>query len=97
MDGRDTTFKILPDAAVKVYLDTTPEVRAKRRVKQNEELGFSVDYQKILDEINERDNRDKNRETDPLQIVKDAVYIDATDMTIDQVVEKISQHVDAIK
>ena len=97
MDGRDTTFKILPDAAVKVYLDTTPEIRAKRRVKQNEELGFSVDYQKILDEINERDHRDKNRATDPLQIVKDAIYIDATDMTIDQVVEKISQHVDAIK
>ena len=97
MDGRDTTFKILPDAEVKVYLDTTPEIRAKRRVKQNEELGFSVDYQKILDEINERDNRDKNRATDPLQIVSDAIYIDATDMTIDQVVEKISQHIDAIK
>lgn len=97
MDGRDTTFKILPDAHVKVYLDTTPEVRAKRRVKQNEELGFNVNYETILNEINERDHRDKNRETDPLQIVKDAVYIDATSLSIEQVIEKISQYVEALK
>lgn len=96
MDGRDTTFKILPDAEVKVYLDTTPEVRAERRVKQNKELGFNIDKDIILKEINERDHRDKNRETDPLQIVKDAVYIDATNMSIDEVVEKISQYVEAL-
>ena len=97
MDGRDTTFKILPDAEVRIYLDTSAEVRAQRRVDQNKELGFNIDFDKILSEINERDHRDKNRETDPLHVAPGVEYIDATNMSIEQVLEKASQLVEAKK
>ena len=89
MDGRDTTFKIMPNADVKIFLDTSPEVRARRRQEQNQELGYSTDYNTILKEIQIRDERDRTRETDPLHITKGAHLIDASDMTIDQVVDTI--------
>ena len=92
MDGRDTTFRIMPDADLKIFLDTSPEVRARRRVKQNEELGYPTDYDEILNEIKVRDQRDRNRKKDPLHKTEDAHLIDASEMTIDEVVEKISNY-----
>lgn len=89
MDGRDTTFKIMPDADVKIFLDTSPEVRAKRRVDQNEELGYSTNYEEILEEIRIRDRRDRTREVDPLHVTEGAHLIDASEMSIDDVVQKI--------
>ena len=91
MDGRDTTFKIMPDADLKIFLDTTPEVRARRRVEQNEKLGYSTDYDEILNEIKIRDQRDRTRETDPLHKTEDAHLIDASDLSIDQVIDKIKE------
>lgn len=91
MDGRDTTFKIMPNADFKFFLDTSPEVRAKRRLSQNEEFGYSTDYDKILKEIKTRDHRDRTRKVDPLHKTKDAYLINASDMTIEEVVEKIIQ------
>lgn len=89
MDGRDTTFKIMPNADFKFFLDTIPEIRAQRRVKQNKEIGFSTDYDKILSEIKERDHRDRTRMADPLHKTLDAHLIDASNMTIDDVVNEI--------
>ena len=93
MDGRDTTFRILPNAELKFYIDTKQEVRAQRRLEQNKKLGFNTSYQSILNEIKERDYRDKNREIDPLQIVEDAIFIDSSNMTLNEVVQKISDEI----
>ncbi|NQZ65979.1 MAG: (d)CMP kinase [Mycoplasmatales bacterium] len=89
MDGRDTTFKIMPDADFKFFLDTDAEIRAKRRVEQNSKIGFSTDYEKILSEIKIRDHRDRTREVDPLHQTADAHLIDTSEMTIENVVKEI--------
>ena len=95
MDGRDTTYRVMPNAELKLYIDTKAEVRAKRRVKQNEELGFSTDYDQVLADIQERDHRDKTRATDPLQVVDDAIYIDSTNMTETELLDHITGLVSA--
>lgn len=97
MDGRDTTFKIMPDADLKIFLDTAPEVRAKRRVEQNRILGFDTNYDNILKEIKERDHRDRTREIDPLHKTEDAYLIDSSDMNIEQVVKAIEKLISEIK
>ncbi len=89
MDGRDITSVVLPNAEIKVFMWASPEERANRRVKQNTELGFSTDFDKILKEINDRDYQDMNRKIGPLMQVKDAVKLDTTDYSIEQVVQEI--------
>ncbi|MCK5807286.1 MAG: (d)CMP kinase [Mycoplasmataceae bacterium] len=96
MDGRDTTFKIMPNADVKIFLDTSPEVRAQRRLDQNKELGFSQNYEEILREIKLRDKRDRERKLDPLHVTEGAHLIDASDMTLNEVVSKINKIVESI-
>ena len=89
MDGRDIGTKVLPDAAVKIFLTASPEERTKRRVLDFAQKGISLDYKEVLHEINERDKRDSNREHSPLKLADDGVLLDSSDMTIDQVVEAI--------
>ncbi|WP_322875577.1 (d)CMP kinase [Mycoplasmopsis felis] len=89
IDGRDTTFRIMPHAEVKIFLWAQAEERAKRRVKQNAELGFNTEYKEILYEVQKRDEQDMNRDFDPLHKTEDAVYIDCTELTIEEVVQKI--------
>ncbi|WXA52322.1 (d)CMP kinase [Mycoplasmopsis cynos] len=89
IDGRDTTFRIMPHAEVKIFLWAQAEERAKRRVKQNAELGFNTEYKEILYEVQKRDEQDMNRDFDPLHKTEDAVYIDCTELTIEEVVKKI--------
>ena len=74
----------------KIYLDATSEERAKRRVEQNEKNGLESNYNQILKDIIERDNRDMNREISPLRKADDAILVDTTSLSIDKVVEKIS-------
>ena len=90
-EGRDTTFNILPNADLKIFLDTKPEIRAKRRLIQNKKLGYSSDYENILKEIIIRDKRDKNRKKDPLHKEKDAFLINSSFLTIDEVVNEIKK------
>ncbi|CAM9104787.1 (d)CMP kinase [Mycoplasma marinum] len=89
MDGRDITSIVLPDAEVKVFMWASPEERANRRVLQNKELGYSTNFDKILNEINKRDYQDMNREVGPLIQTDDSIRLDTTDMSISEVVEKI--------
>lgn len=89
LDGRDIGSVVLKDAEVKVYLDASSDVRAQRRVLQNQALHIDGDYETIKKSIEERDYQDKNRTTSPLVIVPDALYIDATYLTLDEVVDKI--------
>ncbi len=89
MDGRDIGTVVLPNADLKVYLTASAEERARRRCKQNEEKGIPADFDTILKEVNERDERDMNREIAPLKQAEDAVLLDTTDMNFEQVVEKL--------
>ena len=89
MEGRDIGTVVFPNANVKIYLDATPEERAKRRLKQNQEKGIQSSYEEVLKNIIDRDKRDSSREIAPLKKAKDAVYVDSSDMTIEQVVQKI--------
>ena len=89
MEGRDIGTVIFPKANVKIYLDASPEERARRRVKQNQEKGMESSYEEVLKNIMERDKRDLSREIAPLKQAEDAIYIDTSDMTVDEVVDKI--------
>ncbi len=87
-DGRDMGTVVFPDAQVKIFLDADAEVRAQRRVKQLMAVGKSADYNEILREIKERDDRDRNRPVAPLKPAADAVVIDSSDMDIAAVYQK---------
>ena len=89
MEGRDIGTVVFPNADVKIYLDATPEERARRRMLQNEEKGIKASYEEILKGIQDRDKRDSTREIAPLKKAEDAIYIDSTNLSIEQVVEKI--------
>lgn len=89
MEGRDIGTTVFPNADVKIYLDATPEERARRRVLQNEEKGIETSYEEVLENIKDRDYRDSNREIAPLRKAEDAIYIDSSDMTIEEVVDKV--------
>ena len=89
MDGRDIGTNILPDAQLKIYLTASVDTRAIRRYKELIEKGTDCDLEAIKKDIEQRDYQDMHRETAPLMQAKDAVYLDSSDMTIDQVVEKI--------
>ena len=89
MEGRDIGTTVFPNANVKIYLDASAEERARRRTKQNEENNLPSDYEEILKSIKSRDEQDRTREISPLKQAEDAVYIDSSDMTIEEVVNKI--------
>lgn len=91
MDGRDIGTTILPGADVKIYLTASSLTRAKRRYLELQEKGESCDLEKIREDIEERDRRDMNREISPLKQAQDAVLVDSSDMTIDEVVKRILQ------
>ena len=89
MDGRDIGTVVLPDADVKVYLTASVETRAKRRFLELQEKGEPTDLAKIAADIEDRDYRDMHRDISPLRQAEDATLVDSSDMTIDQVVERI--------
>ena len=89
IDGRDIGTRVLTNAPVKIFLTATPEERARSRYKQQVEKGDMTPYEQVLSELNARDEQDMNRETDPLRQAEDAVLVDSTDMTPEQVVDAI--------
>lgn len=93
MDGRDIGTHVFPDAQYKFFLTATPEERASRRFKELREKGQEVCYEDILADVKERDHRDVTRKQDPLRKADDAVEIDSTSMTIDQVVAAMLEKV----
>jgi len=90
MDGRDIGTNVLPDAEFKFFLTATPEERAMRRYKELVEKGQDVSYEKILADINERDYNDMHRELDPLRKAEDAIEVDTTKMTIEEVIAHLT-------
>ncbi|NIK28325.1 cytidylate kinase [Thalassobacillus devorans] len=91
MDGRDIGTHVIPDAEVKIFMIATVEERAERRHQENLEKGFSSDLEELKDEIRRRDEIDSQREVAPLVKADDAVEIDTTSLSIDEVVERIIQ------
>lgn len=89
MDGRDIGTVILPDAGLKIYLTASPEIRAKRRYDELIARGTPQDYDELLQEIIQRDYNDMHRETSPLKQAEDAVLLDSSDLTLEQVVDRI--------
>ncbi len=89
MEGRDIATNVFPNADVKIYLDATPEERAKRRMKQNEEKGIVSTYEEVLENIKFRDYNDKTSSVAPLKQAEDAIYIDSSNLSIEEVTEKV--------
>lgn len=89
MDGRDIGTCVLPNADLKVYLTASSKERARRRYKEQQERGMECDFDQIERDIIARDEQDMNREVSPLRQAEDAVLVDASDMTIDEVVAKV--------
>lgn len=97
MDGRDIGTCVLPKAQLKIYLTASSRVRALRRYEELRAKGEACDLDVIEADIMDRDYRDMNREISPLKQAEDAVLVDTSDMTIDQVVEKIINLAEAKK
>ncbi|HLR63176.1 MAG TPA: (d)CMP kinase [Lentibacillus sp.] len=93
MDGRDIGTQVLPDAEVKIFLQASVEERAKRRYEENVSRGFSTDFEKLKQEIEERDRIDSKREVAPLIKADDAIELDTTSLSIDEVAESILSEV----
>lgn len=91
MDGRDIGTVVLPNATVKFFLTASPEVRATRRTEELRAKGERADYQQILKEIQQRDDRDIHREVRPLKEARDAVRVDSSDKTVEQVLEEMKR------
>ncbi len=94
MDGRDIGTVVLPDANVKIYLTASSYVRAKRRFDELTAKGQECSIEEIEKDIIDRDHRDMTREISPLKQADDAVLLDSSDMTIDQVVDKMKEIID---
>ena len=89
MEGRDIGTHVFPDANVKIYLDASPEERAQRRLKQNIEKGIDISYEEILKNIMFRDKNDSSSPIGTLKKAEDAIYIDSTNMNIDEVLSEV--------
>jgi len=85
MEGRDIGTVVFPDADLKIFLTASPEVRADRRYHEHQQKGDAIDRARTLDEIHERDQRDRERSTSPLVRAPDAVVVDSTAMEAEEV------------
>lgn len=93
MEGRDITTIVFPNADYKFYLDASVEERANRRYIQNQKSGINMSFDEILENIKKRDYNDMNKPVGALKRTEEQVYIDATNLTIDEVVEKIIEYI----
>jgi CMP/dCMP kinase len=91
-DGRDMGTVVFTDATLKIFLDASAEVRAERRYKQLKNKGLSVSLRGLLEQIQERDARDRGRAIAPLKPAEDAIVLDSTSMTIEMVVQQVLSH-----
>lgn len=93
VEGRDIGTVVLPDADFKFYLDATEEERAGRRFKELKEMGMDVVFDEIKSDVKKRDDSDMSRKVAPLKKAEDAICIDTTGMSIEEVVEKIISYI----
>lgn len=89
MDGRDIGTTVLPDSELKIYMNASPEVRAERRFIEEQIKGIEIDMRTLTEQIRKRDEQDKNRALSPLRKAEDALFLDTSYMTIEEVTQKI--------
>lgn len=89
LEGRDMGTVVFPDAEVKFYLDASPEVRAHRRHKEMVENGESIEWEKVFEDVLKRDAGDSKRRLSPLRPTKDAIMIDSTELSIEEVRDRM--------
>lgn len=94
LDGRDMGTTVFPKADVKIFLIASPEIRAKRRLKEYDEKGIAATYEEVLESIKERDYIDSTRKESPLVKAQDAHEIDSSELNIDDVLKEISAYID---
>lgn len=90
MEGRDIGTFVIPDAEVKIFMTASPEIRAKRRYDQMVAAGKPADYDEIFEDTRKRDYQDSHRDYHPLQQAEDAVYLDTSDMSIEENIDAIA-------
>jgi len=93
LDGRDITSVVLPHAKYKFFLTASPEVRAERRFEELKAKGSTLDFNSILDDINKRDYNDSHRANSPLIRTEDSIFVDTSEMTIDEVLAYMSSFI----
>lgn len=89
VEGRDICTVVFPNADVKIYLDASEEVRAKRRFEENQQNGIDTTYEEVLENVKMRDYNDMHKKFGALKRADDAIVVDSSNLTIDEVVEKI--------
>ncbi|PWI34981.1 (d)CMP kinase [Vibrio albus] len=94
-DGRDMGTVVFPEAQAKIFLDATAEERANRRLKQLQDKGLDVRFDHLLSEIQERDDRDRNRAVAPLRPADDALVLDSTSFSIDEVLNQALEYIES--
>ena len=91
MEGRDITTYVFPNADVKIYLDADVEERARRRYKENVEKGIETTFEEVLEDMKKRDYNDMHKPMGALKVAEDAVVIDTTKLSIEEVKEKVEE------
>ena len=97
MEGRDIGTKVFPEAELKIFLDASENTRARRRFTQNRRKREALNLEGVLEEIRQRDRRDRERADSPLVQARDALYLDTSNQTVDEVVETILKRVQAME
>lgn len=93
VDGRDATYRILPNAEVKFFMSASPEIRAKRRMLQDAQMGIESKYEDVFESIKKRDYEDINRSIDPLKVSEGSIEIDTSNMSIEENFEVLYQEI----
>ena len=95
VDGRDICTTVLPNATAKIFLTASPEERARRRYLEQQEKGIGESFEKVLQELKERDEQDMNRAVEPLRQAPDAELVDSTGLTFEETVDAVIRIVEA--
>ena len=89
VEGRDIGTVVFPNANIKIYIDASEEIRAQRRYEENKQNGIDITYEEVLENVKMRDYNDMHKKVGALKKADDAIVVDSTNLTIDEVVEKI--------
>ena len=97
MEGRDITTVVFPNADVKIYMDADENERARRRFNELQEKGSDITYEEVLKNIQTRDKNDREKEVGALKIAEDAIYLDTTNLSIEEVKNKVKEIIEKVK
>lgn len=97
VEGRDIGTVVFPNADLKIYLDASEEIRAQRRYKENQEKGIDMTYEEVLENVKMRDYNDMHKKVGALKKAEDAIIIDSTNLTIEEVTDKVIEEIEKLK